>query len=444
MRKRLSIYIACGALWLASACNVLDQQPELQIDESLAIIDENSANTAVAGLYSQLQRNAYYGFEFQSIGYLSGDNVVWRGSLNFYSQFNQRAVIADNQTILLAWTGIYRSINQANNVIAVVPSLNAPGFTDAEKNQLVGEARFIRALCYFDLVRTWGAAPIVTTPTRGIDESARVSRAAPELVWTQVLNDLTEAENQLSDNLNRNRATRKTVRALRARYHLYRQQWADAERFATLLISDPSYELVRPYANFYTNLNTRESIFELAFNNADQNSHNFFWLPSADGGRYEWGPSEAVMGLLRDPNVGGSRSAAVRGTNNLGICNMYFRAATDDDPSYIMRIAEMYLIRAEARARQNNINGGLADLNAVRTRADTPTNNAAQSPEALLRAVEEERRVEFPFEPHRWYDLVRTGRAQAVLSIPNASRLLMPLPIIDLQANPNLVQNPGY
>jgi hypothetical protein len=444
MRKKLTLYIACGLLAFAQACNVLDQQPELQIDENQAIVDENSANTAVNGLYSQLQRNAYYGFEFQSIGYLSGDNVTWRGSLNFYLQFNQRNVIADNQTILLAWTGIYRTINQANNIIAVVPTLTVPGFTDPEKNQLVGEARFVRALCYFDLIRTWGGVPLVTTPTRGVDESARVSRAPVEQGWNQVQADLTEAENLLPDNLNRNRATRKTVRALRARYHLYRQQWADAERYATQVITDNSFELVRPYSAFYSGINTRESILELAFNNADQNSHNFYWLPSADGGRYEWGPSEAIMGLLRDPNVGGNRSAAVRGTNALGICNMYFRAATDDDPAYLLRIAEMYLIRAEARARQNNISGGLADLNAVRARAEAPANNAAQSQEAMLLAVEEERRVEFAFEPHRWYDLVRTNRAQAVLGVQNAQRLLMPLPVIDLQANPNLQQNPGY
>jgi hypothetical protein len=123
---------------------------------------------------------------------------------------------------------------------------------------------------------------------------------------------------------------------------------------------------------------------------------------------------------------------------------MYFRAATDDDPAYLLRIAEMYLIRAEARARQNNLSGGLADLNAVRARAEAPANNTAQSQESLLLAVEEERRVEFAFEPHRWYDLVRTGRAQAVLGVQNAQRLLMPLPVIDLQANPNLQQNPGY
>jgi hypothetical protein len=123
---------------------------------------------------------------------------------------------------------------------------------------------------------------------------------------------------------------------------------------------------------------------------------------------------------------------------------LYWRA-TNDNPTYLFRIAEQYLIRAEARAKKAtpDLAGAAADLNAVKTRAKVPvltsTNKAA-----IERAIEDERRAEFALEPHRWFDLVRTGRAGAVLGVGNADKWIFPIPFNDLAADKDLVQNKGY
>jgi hypothetical protein len=140
--------------------------------------------------------------------------------------------------------------------------------------------------------------------------------------------------------------------------------------------------------------------------------------------------------------VGGNRNVLVAKDNqNRWYGNLYYRTPASD-PTYIFRIAELYLIRAEARARQGKLAGALLDLNAVRDRAGLPASAAATADEVLL-AIENERRVEFAQEPHRWFDLVRTGRA-AVVGVTDPDRHVMPIPVDQLLTDPALEQNPGY
>jgi hypothetical protein len=122
---------------------------------------------------------------------------------------------------------------------------------------------------------------------------------------------------------------------------------------------------------------------------------------------------------------------------------MYYRTPATD-PAYIIRIAEVYLIRAEARAHQpEKLSGAATDLNAVRDRAGL-TATAATTGEQLLLAIENERRLEFAFEPHRWYDLVRTGRAAAVTGITDPNKYVLPIPVGELLVDDALTPNPGY
>jgi len=124
---------------------------------------------------------------------------------------------------------------------------------------------------------------------------------------------------------------------------------------------------------------------------------------------------------------------------------LYNTVGISTDPFYLIRISELYLIRAEARAQQSNLPGALSDLNAVRNRASV-ANSTAVAQTDILQAIEDENSVEFPFEPHRWFDLVRTGRAQTVLGITNPNYLLFPLPGSDVLSDPDLggKNNPGY
>ncbi|MET4106580.1 RagB/SusD family nutrient uptake outer membrane protein [Hymenobacter sp. UYP22] len=437
-----------GAFTLSiSACNdLLDPTPVQQLPDDQAITDASSARSATIGVYDRVQ--AYYQLNWPVLGFLPGENVRFNGTLNQFLQIDQNQLSADNVLITEAWTQMYQAVNGANNVLAALPGISDPLLTATEKNQLLGEAYFLRALVYFDLGRGWGGVPLVLTPTRTKENGRGIRRSTREQTYDQVLADLTQAENLLPEAATRNRAVKAAARALRARLHLYRQQWADAEAYATQVIGSSNYGLVTPYRTISTApFLSRESVFELTFSNSDANSMWNNWFPSALGGQFNFQPVPAAIALLNDPTVGGSRSALLATTviagSNVTYGNLYSRSAQRDDPSYVLRLAEQYLIRAEARAKQGKLTDALTDLNAVRNRAGVPASTAATA-DALLLAIENERRVEFAFEADRWFDLVRTGRAGAVLGVTDQRRWIFPLPFNDLVADPDLEQNPGY
>lgn len=444
-------YLVILSLLPACTKNVLDVSSNQYVVDTQAITNAKSAEAAVYGTYNKLKGGDYYGgTSFGPITFLLGDNSKWTGSLNYYNNLVLHTYSSDNTAIGASWSAIYSTINAANNVIAAIPGVVDPVLTQVNRNKLLGEAYFIRALAYFDLVKTWGGVPIILKPTRGVNDGVGVKRSTVEETWAQVKSDLDLAEPLLLAAIDRNRANKSTVYALRARYYLYRQEWANAETESGKILNDPNFTpLVAPYSTFFKTKGSKESIFELAASTSDQNSLSANWLSPADGGVRQWAPNNAIVALLRDPNIGGNRSDLIKNisatdpNNFVGI--LYYRG-TKDDPAYILRVAEQFLIRAEARAQSGtNLSGALADLNAVRTRANVPLSTAATKAD-LLSAIEQERRVEFALEGHRWYDLIRTGRANAVLGISTADsyKFLLPVPLNDLKADPDLIPNPGY
>lgn len=438
--------LALPLLGLVACGKFLDVLPKNSVSDAITIVDKSSAETAVRGMYNSLAGSSYYGTSFQSIGYLSGDNISRTGPGTDPSQFIDHNVTADNGTIGSAWNAIYNTINRANHVIAKVPSVNDVRLTQELQNQLLGEAHFVRALAYFDLARTWGGVHIVLEPTQSVTDKIGVKRSTLEQTYVQVLKDLETAEPLLPETVNRVRATRRTVWALRSRFHLYQKQWDKAELYANKIISDTqNYKLIAPYNSFWVNnaVATQESVFELAYSAATPNSHRNSWQPPEKGGTRVWIPNIAFVNLVSDTAVGGNRVSLVAKTaGGLWYGNMYYRSPATD-PTFVLRIAELYLIRSEARAQQNNLTGALADLNAVRKRAGLSEKKGLDK-ESVLLAIENERRFEFAYEPHRWFDLVRTGRAAAVLSVTNPAKYLMPIPISQINADRTTEQNPGY
>ncbi|MDB4926409.1 RagB/SusD family nutrient uptake outer membrane protein [Mucilaginibacter sp.] len=434
---------------LVSCKKFLDVQPLNSVSDDVTIVDKSSAETAVRGMYRALANDGYYGTSFQSIGYLSGDNLLRTGPGTDPSQFISHAVTSDNGTIGSAWNAIYSTINRANYVIAKLPGITDIKLTATEKNQLLGEAYFVRALCYFDLARTWGGVPIVLTPTLSSTDKDGVKRNTLAETYARVLSDLNLAYPLLPTAINRIRATTNTVTALRARYYLYQKDWVNAEANASIIINDATdYKLIAPYNSWWANnvVGTVESVFELSYSATYPNAHRNSWMPPELGGTRIWIPNNAFIALATDPLVGGSRNSLIgKTTAGLYYGTLYYRSPATD-PSYIFRIAEIYLIRAEARAQQGGamLAGAISDLNAVRTRAGLAGTTATTQADILL-AIENERRIEFAYEPHRWFDLVRTGRAAAVLNITDPNKLLMPIPLSQIQASKGaIVQNPGY
>ena len=448
--KNYSKLLIFPALVFFSCHKFLDVKPKISISDDLTITDASSANTAVRGIYNALESNDYYGYTFQTLGFFSGDNIQYVGSQTVNQQLTNHAVISDLAALSTSWLAIYNTINRANNVLAKVPAIaSGAGFPDSVKGQLLGEAYFLRALAYFDLARTWGGVQLILKPTVSASDLQAVKRSSLADTYAQVLSDLKAAEPLLPLTTNRIRATRKTVWAVLARYYLYQKDWTNADTYATKLITDNNYTLLKPYNSFFANnaANTKESVFELYYNTTVTNQQASQWQPSTNGGVGWIKPTDAVVALLNDVTIGGSRSTLVQkvvssnGTVNW-YGNLYYRTV-GTDPAFLIRIAELYLIRAEARAQNEDYTGANADLNAIRSRASLDPVDI-QDKDALLLAIENENRVEFAFEDHRWYDLVRTGRAGTVLGITDSRKFLLPIPYAQLAVDTNLEQNGSY
>jgi hypothetical protein len=249
------------------------------------------------------------------------------------------------------------------------------------------------------------------------------------------------------------------VRAALARYYLYLGNWAQAQDYATDVIESGKYELEPDFSSIVEEDFTIEAIFEVGYTLADDPGTNGnIGLNNLFVGRREIIPSNQAVVALASSESGDRFSSMnfdlnnLSGTDNGWSVAKYGTADADNNNVVVFRLAEMYLIRAEARAQLDNVTGlnsAQTDLNTLRTRANAPT-IAAVSKSQMLRLVEEERRYELAFEGHRWYDLVRTGRAQEVMSAFSVNWRsdfeLWPIPQREIQNNPALVgnQNPGY
>lgn len=431
---------------LNSSCKkFLELEPDNALPASAAIVDAGTARASITGAYDRLQ--AYYASNYITLGTMPADNVVFNGTLSQYLQLDQNAIPTDNVTTVAAYQQIYKAINSANSIIARVPEVEDPSLSQAEKDKILGEAYFIRALAYFDLARGWGGVQIQLNPTSDLSVIKGIKRSTLEQTYDQVLEDLKKAEPLLpEDGITRNRAQKSAARALRARLHLYRGQWEEAITYATQVIDNPKYILVKPYQTFFTApFLTAESVFELTFSTNDKNSYWNLWYPSNLGGQYTLKPSATIIEKLGDPGTGGDRSALISGEGNSVYGVLYNMSSSSTDPSYVIRIAELYLIRAEARIQDDDTDGALADLNEVRRRSGVP-DYTGHSKGEILNAIYEENSIEFAFEAHRWFDLVRTGLTGEVLGVTDQRFWLFPLPYQDVLSDPDLngQNNPGY
>jgi len=444
--KRFLLYILLVAVTLLPACKkVLDTQSELYIDQSLSIVDKRSAQAALTGAYNALSQNTYQGNTFRYITNLLSDNIKWVGNTPTNREFDVYGVFATNSRVQELWTAIYKTVNIANNIIDKVPAINDVTFDQTQRNTERGEAFFLRALSYFDLVRLWGNVPIVTQATRTASDNKDITNSTGAEVYQVIENDLDSAEVLLPATINRNRANQYTARALKARLYLYQQNWKAAEDYATQVINDSvDFKLTKPYSQFYAAKNSTESIFEVDYtiNNKNSYASNWFQNPTT-GGKKELLPTDDLVALLKDPNTGGSRSALIFTVGGVTYGNMNFKIATGEDQSYVLRLAELYLIRAEARAEQLKLDDGLKDLNVIRNRATVPAIAAVSTKDELIDKIFLERRVELAYECHRWFDLIRKGKAQQVLGITDANKLLLPIPKQEVLIA-NLTQNKGY
>jgi starch-binding outer membrane protein, SusD/RagB family len=443
MKNILLLLLAVAFLF---GCDSLleDQQPQNSVDPSVVFNDAPGARSAIIGAYDALQSASYFGGDYLLLGEVIGGNLSHTGTFPSYAQIANRAILTDNANVTNMWTIIYSGINRANQVIDKVPVITDPALTDAERSQLIGEAHFLRAFNYFNLVKWWGGVPLKLAPSDAYTPSEiNIPRATAAAVYDQIIIDLDEAIAKLTANVaSKARVQQRAAYGLKARVLLYQNKYTEAIDAA--IEAGTGYSLVSNYLALWETRNTTESIFEIQFNTVDTNTLSFYLLTSSTGGRNEVRPSAGLAGAYL------ATDARRILTTSLDSRLRYYRAATDDDNVIAIRLAEMLLIRAEALVERNT-GTDLADavvlINQIRTRAGIGTYAGAVTQTALRDEVFIQRRLEFPIESHYFFDLVRTGRAASTLSSPvwNDNQALLPIPLREINASGGiLTQNPGY
>lgn len=448
---------------LQFSCNkaVEIDQPANSITTEGAFSSDATATAAVMGIYGNL---------------INTDNVlkIGSGAVTLYAglssdellrlslegevlQLRENSILKENAIVLSAlWLPAYFNIYQANTCIEGLEKSHT--LTPAVKAQLLGECKFWRAFLYFYLTNFWGDVPMPLTGSW--EKTSLISRSKQSEVYSQIVADLKDAQELLKDDFSyskneRIRANKNAATALLARVHLYMKNWADAEAQASVLIENTATYALLTNLNSVFLKNSKEAILQLQPSNQ----------------AYPWAVVEQqkivedIRYYLSDELVNSfegidKRKAAWISTfDESGTTYSFpykYKKSSGLEPGgsvpeyyMVLRLAEQYLIRAEARARQAKVTASQSDLNAVRTRAGL-SNTAANDEASLLLAIEKERQRELFAEwAHRWFDLIRTNRANDVLSPIKGTNwqptdILYPIPFSEIQNNPMLSQNEGY
>jgi hypothetical protein len=447
--KRIPVLVLLVLLAMP-ACDVLDVEPYHSIAADQAILTPKDVESAITGCYASLQAVGYYGRNYVVTGDLAADNLTWTGTTAGYNQIDNNSILADNVIVEGMWSAIYSTLSRVNVVIDAIPGVE--GLGDGERDAFLAELYFLRALAHFDLVRLFGPVPIRTAPATSAEEDLNVPRQPVNQVYAQVFSDLEFAESHIHQGFVRARASRAAILALKARTHLFwyahdpqPQHLETAAAAAHEVITGFGLSLEPVFADLYSGNPSSESIFEVYFSEQDRNRYAEYFFPTALSGRREFAPTAKLYNFFASNDLRREASIGVQGGNFY--CIKYSDIETGTDNVYVFRLAEMLLIRAEAHTKLGvNLQEARDDVNAIRKRAGLPE-VLTTNPILLERQIKDMRQLEFAFEGHRWFDLVRTG--QAVAELPGVTaewQTLFPIPLGELLTNfhEGMYQNEGY
>ena len=429
----------------------LEIEPLNNVIADKALLTSSDVEAALVGCYTGIQNAQVYGGYIQLMSDLLADNgeITFVGTFIPPNQINRKSIQKDNGFVSTIWVNAYNAINRTNNVLANLDKLDTP----IKKTRVEGEARFIRAAMYFELVRLyakdWGdgsptanpGVPLVLTPTLSLDNlsALQVKRNTVAEVYTQVLTDLAAAETKMTANSTAGSFFANTYVAagFLSRVYLQQGRFAEAAAAANRAIV-PKYVLNPSYVDeFYSGAdllpNSSEDIFAIQFTaQSGTNDLNTFY--SADQ-RGDINIEDAHFDLY---NPADERLDLFSGS----FSNKY-------DSQYgnikLLRLAEMYLTRAEGNFRAGTNVGAtpLADVNRIRARVGLAPRTVITKDDILL-----ERKLELAFEGFRLGDLKRNKESvtdpNGVVLPFSSPRLVFPIPLREINVNPNLTQNPGY
>jgi hypothetical protein len=489
----LPLKLTTGALLslaLLGGCGkkYLDLQPVDRITTQNFYQTEADAIQAVTACYSQLGVGGQYNWALWSIGEIMSDNSFTGGGgggdggaqiqLDFFN------IPPTNDPVGRLWGGCYVGIGACNLVLQKVPGITK--MSDAIRKRSLGEAQFLRAKYYFDLVRAFGDVPLILVPPAS-PADAQLPRTPADQVYAQIETDLKAAIGNLDGSYSGpdlGRATKWAATGLLAKVYLTENKMADAATQANAVITGSGKSLWADYGDNFkvATENGQESLFEVQYvnglNGYTQDGLGFigneYFAPRGSGltpqggygfnipelefvQGYEPGDKRKVVTIWSpgDPYPAGSTTTAQPASQSPSSpygfnCKKWFVGKVNtniwDSPLNfpVLRLAEIYLIKAEALG---NTADGYAALNVVRKRAGLPDRTPANTPD-FKAAVIKERRYELAFEDDRWFDLKRTGDllTNAALKAKGVKpfNIVLPIPQSERDANPSLVQNQGY
>ncbi len=474
-KNKLGFLLFIGLLFLSFAqlgcMKFVQVDPPATSITSTQVYESNSSAAAVlTGIYSNLVANSTLAQGQTSIGWLCGASA---DELTIYAPSEASIYYTNSYTPVDNdfWSAIYQEIYVAN--AAIEGLANSVSVSPALKDQLLGEGKFMRAFLHFYATNLFGDVALVTTTNYQVNNT--ISRSPQSLVYQQIVADLSSAQSLLSDNFldptgatttERVRPNKGAATALLARVYLYEQKWDSAKIEATSVINNSTLYSLDTLNGVFL-MNSNEAIWQLqsvipGYNTTDA----YFYVLTSDPGTgnftvalstqltnsFEPGDSRFTnwVGNYTDPN-----------SNQVYYYPYKYKANSSSIGSpvteylMVLRLAEQYLIRAEAEAMLGDLPDAATDLNIIRTRAglNAISNAIAGNQTTLLTAIYHERQIELFTEwGHRWFDLQRTDSINSVMATVeplkggtwSSYRSLFPVPLSEIELNGNLTQNPGY
>ncbi|HUC82347.1 MAG TPA: RagB/SusD family nutrient uptake outer membrane protein [Flavisolibacter sp.] len=432
-------------------------EPRTQLGGTNLFSSDGTATGALIAIYSQMEAEGLFYNLLLNTG-LSGDEFRCLTTFAPYVDMANNNLTADNSFIATQWNNYYKLIYQANAVIEGVTKSNA--LNESTKKLLEGEARFVRALLHFYLVNLFGEVPIVKTTS--YEDNSSVRRSPINQVYNAIIEDLVQAVQLLDTEYKNGTNTTTTERvrpnkfsalALLSRAYLYGGNWQESEQKASMVIGATNlYNLETDLNNVFLK-GSKEAIWQLR--PVLPSTNTFAGSALVVTGAPSLVSINTGLVALFQPNDNRRNAWITTATVNGSTFYKPFKykvgqnVPTITEYTMVLRLAEQFLIRAEARAMQDNLLGAEQDFNKIRTRAGLPALTGL-SKANLLDSIQAERNLElFCESADRWLNLKRKGTITGILSPVKGNNwapydALYPIPQVELLRNPLLTQNPGY
>lgn len=454
MKKFNKIFIVFWAIgFLGCSEDLLQRDPVSSFSAQGFYRTSSDAQAGVYGIYDAVQSTFQLNFALWGEGRADAVNTN-QGGDPFLLQSNNLNQVMNSAS----WNNIYRTISRANFAIKYIPDV----FEENNEfgRQLVGQARALRALSYFYAVRLWGDVPLTLEPFESVQQDLFLPRTDKELVMDQIELDLIYAAENCRVNhggaRDRILITQGGANALLTQFYMWRKEYDKAIEAADKVLANNLYALVsiNDWSSIFAQGLSRESIFEIGFDEVQRNSLRVIYAFGSDALFF---PSPAFRESFEDGDQRRDLIYDVTQVQPRKIWKFFGQGFNDESPApsdnniVMVRLADIILLKAEAHAQLGQTSEALELLNRIRTRAGLPSLNLASAIDLygdLESAILHERSIELSFEGHRWFDLVRTGRAINVMNpingLSDEANLLWPISEDALNRNPSLVQNSFY